>query len=278
MELGVHYMTAYRYVRHGYLAATKVGGEWKVSRVEIDRFRREHRPVREVPSAGTGSGRKSAPWASRLEARLIAGDSGGASAVIDDAVDAGNDIESVYLDVIAPALVSIGEKWHHKEIDISIEHRATTMVTRLIGQLGGRASRRGRSRGTVVLGAVEGEMHSVPLLILADIVRLAGYEVSDLGPNTPPESFVNVVKVTDGVVAVGVSVFNQACRDVAARTLAGLREAVDDDVVLFAGGAVVADKGDAISLGADEWAANARDFVAVLNATVEARRARSKRA
>jgi excisionase family DNA binding protein len=29
--LGVHYMTAYKYVRTGRLAATKVGGGWRIS-------------------------------------------------------------------------------------------------------------------------------------------------------------------------------------------------------------------------------------------------------
>ena len=34
--LGVHYMTAYRYVRTGSLAARRVGTEWRVRRSDVD--------------------------------------------------------------------------------------------------------------------------------------------------------------------------------------------------------------------------------------------------
>ncbi len=48
-ELGVHYMTAYRYVRLGQLDAVKRSGTWRVSRAELDRFRAE--PAESPPSA-----------------------------------------------------------------------------------------------------------------------------------------------------------------------------------------------------------------------------------
>ena len=35
--LGVHYMTAYRYVRTGRLAATRINGKWVVARSSLDR-------------------------------------------------------------------------------------------------------------------------------------------------------------------------------------------------------------------------------------------------
>ena len=39
--LGVHYMTAYRYVRLGLLQAAKRGGAWRVSREDIERMGQE---------------------------------------------------------------------------------------------------------------------------------------------------------------------------------------------------------------------------------------------
>ena len=68
---------------------------------------------------------------------------------------------------ISPALVEIGERWAAGELDISIEHRATGIVQRLIGRLGPQFIRRGRSRGTVVVGAPEGESHSLVVSMLA---------------------------------------------------------------------------------------------------------------
>ena len=40
-ELGVHYMTAYRYVRLGVMEASKSGGVWQVQRSAVDRFRED---------------------------------------------------------------------------------------------------------------------------------------------------------------------------------------------------------------------------------------------
>ena len=37
-RLGVHYMTAYRYVRTGMLAAVKQGTEWRVASEDLESF------------------------------------------------------------------------------------------------------------------------------------------------------------------------------------------------------------------------------------------------
>ena len=39
-RLGVHYMTAYRYIRLGILGAHKVGGRWLVDPPDLDRLQR----------------------------------------------------------------------------------------------------------------------------------------------------------------------------------------------------------------------------------------------
>ena len=43
-ELGVHYMTAYRYVRLGMLEATKRGRSWVVHREDLEAFRTSPAP------------------------------------------------------------------------------------------------------------------------------------------------------------------------------------------------------------------------------------------
>ena len=48
--LGVHYMTAYRYMRHGRLLAQKESGIWKVAEVELQRFQAEQNESKESSS------------------------------------------------------------------------------------------------------------------------------------------------------------------------------------------------------------------------------------
>lgn len=260
--LGVHYMTAYRYVRLGLLEAHKAGGTWRVEPAALDEFRRG--TVATVSPIGSGR-RKRAPWAERLEQRLLAGDARGSWGVIEAALAAGAELDEVYLDVLAPALASIGSRWERGEIDISLEHRASGIATRLVGRLGPRFVRRGRSRGVVLVGSPSGERHALPVAMLADLVRHAGWEVFDLGADTPAASFAHAARTTPDLVAVGVSVMTSANLDAAAETLAALREVVEPSVLLVVGGGGVRDEVQARQIGADAFAADAAALVALLD-------------
>jgi excisionase family DNA binding protein len=255
--LGVHYMTAYRYVRLGVLPASKVGGTWQVTAADLAAFRDNGGPV------AAGGSRRRAPWATRLEARLVAGDTRGAWGVVEAALAAGADLDEIYLEVISPAMRDIGARWADGELDISVEHRATGIAFRLLGRLGPRFARRGRTRGTIVVGAPTGERHSLPVAMLADLLRGEGWEVSDLGADMPIASFVGSVLSTPGLVAVGVSVTSEECLAAAMELIAALQRAVPN-VPVVVGGLAVRDDEHARSLGATAWASSAASLASLL--------------
>jgi methanogenic corrinoid protein MtbC1 len=249
-------MTAYKYVRLGQLDAVKVGGEWRVSQAAIDAFR----------AAPVAPARlRNAPWSDRLEARLLAGDATGAWSVVESAMAGGTAVADVYTDVLAPALRSIGERWQAGQIDIAEEHRASGIATRLVGRLGSRAVRRGRPRGTIVLGSPAGERHALVVAMLADLLRLEGWDVCDLGADTPSESFVHVLATMDGVTAVGISVTDPTHLDSCAATCAALR-AAGVQVPIYVGGQAVVSEAHAVELGADGHAADAATLIRLLEA------------
>ncbi len=256
--LGVHYMTVYRYVRLGVLHATKVGGTWAVAAADLTAFQNA------VPPAGeAGNAKRRAPWAARLEARLVAGDTRGAWGVVEAALASGAELDEIYLEVITPAMRNIGQRWAAGELDISVEHRATGIAQRLIGRLGPRFSRRGRPRGAVVIGTPAGERHSLPVAMLGDLLRGDGWEVSDLGADMPVESFVHAVKGTPDLAAIGVSISSPEGLVAAPELLAALREAAPD-VKVVVGGVAVRDLDHALQMGATEYAESARAFVDLL--------------
>jgi excisionase family DNA binding protein len=259
--LGVHYMTAYRYVRLGLLAADKVGGTWQVTPAALDAYRAATAPAEVVER----NGRRRAPWAARLEARLVAGDARGSWGVVEAALAAGTEIDEIYTELISPAMKSIGDRWETGELDVSVEHRATGIAFRLIGRLGPRFARRGRTRGVVVLGSPAGERHSLPVALLADLLRGDGWEVSDLGGDMPADSFVRAVHDAADLVAVGVSVTSELCLPAATTLLVALRAAVPADVLLAVGGLAVESREHALALGADGWASSSHDFAALLD-------------
>ncbi|HSL73857.1 MAG TPA: cobalamin-dependent protein [Ilumatobacteraceae bacterium] len=268
-ELGVHYMTAYRYVRLGVLDATKSGGVWQVDRSALERFRAGAAVSAAAEPAGRGgTGRtraRRAPWASRLESRLIAGDAPGSWSVVEAAMAAGAELDEIYLEVLTPAMVSIGERWAAGELDISIEHRATGIAMRIVGRIGPRFSRRGRSRGIVALGAPAGEFHALPIAMLGDLLRLRGWEVSDFGVDVPSESLAHVIRQTPDLMAVGLSAMSSDNLPSLADACAAAHRA-DPEVFVIVGGHAVTGEDHARSLGADAYAMSGSDMDVVLTA------------
>src|SRR5690606_13106756 len=51
-----------------------------------------------------------------------------------------------------------------------------------------------RSLGTVVLGTIEGDIHSIGKDILASMLNIAGFKVVDLGRDVPIKNYVDAVK------------------------------------------------------------------------------------
>ena len=99
--LGVHYMTAYRYVRLGQLPATKIRSVWQVDRSDLDGYLERGSTVTS-PAPG----------------RLGEPDRGGSSAatrpawaVIEAAHRRHIEPVEVYTEALGPALRSIRERW-----------------------------------------------------------------------------------------------------------------------------------------------------------------------
>lgn len=259
-ELGVHYMTVYRYVRQGLLPATKRGRTWFVAPRDVEAFRSARVDLETEP---TTAGRRSAPWGKRLEARLVEGDEQGALEVLESALRAGNDLTYIYVDVLAPALAGIGERWAAGELGIHVEHRASGIALRLIGRIGSRFKHRGVSKGAVVMGAPAGEEHALVISMVADLVRHEGWEVHDLGANMPAEAFAHAVEVSNDVVAVCVGVTVTGALESARTTIEAIKRVSSAPV--YAGGAAVFGDAAARELGADHWTGDARQLVGSLN-------------
>ena len=266
-RLGVHYMTAYRYVRTGRLPATKVGTEWRVHVRDVERLRSGRGGAAGVggpPSAGPGGGRRRrSDYHLRVRDRLVAGDEAGAWTIVENALTAGIDPDDVYLRVLGPAMELIGDDWAAGRLTVAEEHRASAVMLRLIGRLGPRFSRRGRKRGTIVIGAAPGDPHGVPVALAADLLRGAGFTVVDLGADTPAASFVDAARAADRLIGVGVTVTSDGNRHGVADAVEALHREVGCPVVV--GGRAVPDRAAAAALGADEFSADARALIAVFD-------------
>ena len=256
-RLGVHYMTAYRYVRLGRLPATKVGAEWRVLSSDLETL---------LADAAIPEGRCPVDWSARLEDRLLAGDEHGAWAVVEAGLASGLSPTAVHVDILAQALVRIGAGWHAGGVTIAEEHRATAVATKIVGRLGMRFARRGRRRGRVVIGTPPGERHSLSVAIVADLIRGAGWEVVELGVDLPIDEFVSAVEKSAPVTVIAVSVGSSANLMEARDLITSLKDSILAPVII--GGAAV-NASTYTGLGADGWASDGRaaiEAVAALSA------------
>lgn len=255
-RLGVHYMTAYKYVRHGKLRAIKVGSEWKVAEADLEVM---------LSGAAIPTPRGQTDWSARLEDRLIAGDEVGAWAVVEAALASGLTPADVHVEVIGEALRDIGDGWHEGTITIADEHRATAVAYKLVGRLGNRFARRGRRRGRIVIGTPPGERHGLSIAIVADLLRGEGWEVLDLGPDIPIDEFVLAVEKAAPVSAVAVGVTSSENLERARSLITSLRASTTAPIVV-GGGAINATT--AAHVGADGWASDGRTGVEAVAAIV----------
>lgn len=184
-ELGVHYQTAYRWVRTGKLPAQLVDGRYQVTRDDIGAISAR----RSAPQAPTPpSAKRTARAAERMHRALVEGDEATVRTIAHGLIDEGASIVDVIQQVLVPPLVRIGADWHAGLLTIWVEHRASAIVERLLGGIA--PNPRGRRRGTVMVAAVTGDLHSLPSSMAAVALRADNWWVEHLGANMPPDELV----------------------------------------------------------------------------------------
>jgi methanogenic corrinoid protein MtbC1 len=85
-------------------------------------------------------------------------------------------------EVIRPALVEIGERWHRGELPVATEHFATQFCLRHLNSMLSAIGAPSRP-GLIVAACAPGELHEIGLLMLVVMLRWRGWEVMYLGPN-----------------------------------------------------------------------------------------------
>lgn len=89
--------------------------------------------------------------------------------------------------------------------------------------------------GKVVIGTVEGDIHDIAKDIVAFMLDVNGFEVTDLGVDVPPAKFVEAVQET-GASVVALSGFLTLAYDPMKATVEALKTAGLPDVKVMIGG------------------------------------------
>jgi DNA-binding transcriptional MerR regulator len=126
----------------------------------------------------------------RLSDALDAFDEAGAHEAFDSLVAAFS-VDAVVREAVIPYLEELGRRWERGEASVAQEHFASNVIR---GRLLGLA--RGWGQGTgprALLACAPAEQHDLPLVCFGLALRVRGWRITYLGPDTPVETLAEVV-------------------------------------------------------------------------------------
>lgn len=109
-------------------------------------------------------------------------------------------------EVVAPALHAVGRMWADGEISVAQEHIATAITQRVMARMFPRIEKPPTHPHRVVVAVSPGETHEVGARMVADKLRLGGFDVLFTGADTPIESIADLTRDTQaGVLLVSTT-------------------------------------------------------------------------
>lgn len=113
-------------------------------------------------------------------------------------LDAGTDISIILNKGLIGAMDEVGEQFSQGNLYVpEMLLAAQTMKAGLELLRPMMVGTNARSRGTVVIGSVKGDLHDIGKNLVAMMLEGAGFRVVDLGVDVPPEKFLDATKKND---------------------------------------------------------------------------------
>lgn len=186
--LQVSEATVKRWADDGLLRSNKtVGGHRRFSAHAIASLRREKgigpasAPTRPRKKSGAASLRSSASFTELL----LRGDEKEATAFLIHAYMEGRSPAGLFDQTITEAMHEVGELWFKGTITVADEHLATRVVLSALHQLRSVVVPAGPAGLKAICCGIEGDLHELPVHLAEMILESEGWDVKNLGVNTP---------------------------------------------------------------------------------------------
>ena len=191
-----------------------------------------------------------------LKQAVMKGKRNDVSAMVQAAIDAGENVNELLDKAMIPAMREIGDKFSRNEAyvpELLIAARAMQTGLALLEPLLVNSGR--KPLGKIGIGTVKGDLHDIGKNLVAIMLKGAGYEVIDLGVNCDVEKY-------ESAVAQGATIIG--CSSLLTTTRPYMKEVVDHfkgrGVKVIIGGAPITEE-YAASIGADGFSADANGAV-----------------
>jgi methanogenic corrinoid protein MtbC1/DNA-binding XRE family transcriptional regulator len=203
---------------------------------------------------------------------ILEGEADKAHKVIDQGLAAGVIPSRLYLEVLMPAQIEIGARWHRGDVTIPQEHIATQITLRQMARLRAMLKTRLKLGLRAVVSSVEGDQHFLGAQAMADFLVVDGWEVDFLGADVPTDHLVPYAKAR-GAHLVCLSVSLSSLAPVARKAVIELRKIPVAPKILLGGAAFVNQpqlveevKPDGFTLDPQKAVTIARQVCGLLNA------------
>lgn len=129
-----------------------------------------------------------------LFSKSIEGDRESCQHIMSGLYLAGLKLHEIYDDLLSPVLSKIGEQWTQGSVAIYQEHVATKVVQGCIHAMYSLLKKPKKTLGLALCIGLQDELHEISLFIAEQILLDRGFDVLNLGPNTPLERIETLFK------------------------------------------------------------------------------------
>lgn len=192
-----------------------------------------------------------------MNTSIIEGDRDKVEELTRQALEQGIEVKAILNEGMIGAMDVVGQRFESGEMFIPEMIVAGESMTRGLNILRPLFKESGiKPQGTVVIGTVKGDVHSIGKSLASMMMEGAGFKIIDLGVNVSPEQFVNSAR-EERAQLVGMSALLTTTMPLMKATIDALKEAgLLDKVKTLIGGAPITQE-YADKIGADGYAPDA---------------------
>jgi len=179
------------------------------------------------------------------------------------AIDAKLDPKSIVQEGLGKGMETIGDRFDKAEIylpQVVAASKVMELALKLLAplmQAGGDVM-----KGTIIMGTVQGDIHEIGKNVCCAMLRGAGYEVYNLGPDVSPEAFMEAAE-EHGAHVMGGSALMTTTMQVQGEMVEAVKEAKAPYKVIVGGAPVTQKWCDQIK--ADGYSENGAEIVELVN-------------
>ncbi len=192
-----------------------------------------------------------------ISSAIIAGKKDEIGKLTQDALDGGSSAQDILYKGLMPGMDYVSVQFKAGDMFVpEVMRSARTMNNSMVILKPLLAETGVQMIGKILLGTVKGDLHDIGKNLVGMMCKGAGFDVTDLGINVEPETFVEAVKESKADI-VGMSALLTTTMQSMGNTIKALEEAgVRDQVKIMVGGAPV-NQSFADKIGADGYAPDA---------------------